>query len=287
MASRETGRVARRAIHRPQNEPDCAERYQHGLREVNFEQPWMPWYPSPLYDYRRGAATFHVHFALRQGTPSGAGEGIDLCATIEKVLTVESERAVRATSDEDADRAAQGGKRPDGLLVLVDVFESAEDSDDMSVPALTSVRLRVYDDCLQEEGQAANGIVKAFPRIIVGEYEIPPAGLKQVAGLDWETRAVPIFWQRVGYHDVIECAAKVVYEVAQHHDEHRVKVVHRKPIAPPTALLSVWLSDTTDAVRLAFGVSPDCVPDLYHVALRTLELEPPRISHEGNLGGGQ
>ena len=203
MARHQRRMSSRSSIHPPQNQPDGAEGDEHGLREVDFKQPWTPWYPSPLYDYRRGAATIHVHVALRQRTPSGIGEGIDLCATVEKVFSSESDRTIRSAPNGDADRAAQGRKGSNGLLVLVNVFESAEDSDDMGVPALTAVRLRVYDDCPQEEGQARNGIVKTFPRIIVGEYEITSANLKQVASLDWESRAVPIFWQRVAYHDVI------------------------------------------------------------------------------------
>ena len=171
--SLERGDAPSGTVHRTQDQPNRAEGREHGLGKGEFEQPFVPFWPGRLYRYRRGAAAFHAHFGIRQGAHPAEGHVIDLCAVIEKLFASESQCAIGDASDGDVYRAAAKRRHyADGLLVLVNVFESAEDSDDVGVRSVTAVRLRVYDDCLQERRQASNRVSEAFPRVAVRMDEI-------------------------------------------------------------------------------------------------------------------
>ena len=78
--------------------------------------------------------------------------------------------------------------------------------------------------------------------------------------------------------DVIQCSAKVMYEVAEHEGYHGVRLLGETHTKADFSL-GMRLPDTGELIRVAACVPPGFSIDVYHVLLGTLEFEPPIGSH--------
>lgn len=261
---------------------ECSE---HGDLQWEIQDPFMRVQPGYLYGYSRGSAALHIHFGVLQLAVDD-GETEDLCAIIEKVVRAEGMSGMRNTPNAEAEcGSAKSGANGDHLTVLIRVIENTEYAEDITL-GTTAIRLNLSDHCPNSEVHATDGQQITFPRVAVAIYKFA-SGVQgeRVLRRDGEASRFPVLLRRACNGHVIERAAEIMYEVAKHHDDHRIRRIEGKAILPDTAL-TLWLSDTTDRVRLAIGVRSNCVPDFYHVALCSLEFEPPGVRHEVNSDYG-
>jgi len=264
------------------------KRSQHGRTEREVDGVFVPFYPGHLDVYRRGAANFHFHFGIRQVGPGK--ETQDFCVLVKKLVPGDRVGRVVATAACYSKHAApEASSNRDNLTMLVRVFETAQDTKDVRA-GVTLVRLRFYDDC---EGDVvvpkpSNGVAEFFPPFSVWVTETPiRVSSEDVTVSNRETGILSVLWWGTRDDDVIECTAEVMYEVSQYHDKHRVRLLEDQFVAPsglPSVALSLWLNDMDNLIRVAFGVEIGTTPEFYHVLLRPLELEPPRVKHRVIMG---
>ena len=245
---------------------------------------------SNLNMYRRGAAVLHVHFGISFRAKCGVLE-VEHSAVSQKLPLSQGERLCLglAVNRDRAGGIYQAGGSGDKLTVLVKVFEATEDEQDVLVaPVGTLVRLASLDECLSLGTEPLDSTEETFPSFRIALNEAPTFLPPGVSFLDGEPRAGLVSLGDRADHDMIKCTSEVMYEVSQDDGNPRIRVFSKAKAVSPDALLALSILDADGLIGMAVSVAPCIALDVFHVLLRPLELEPPRISHGGrmHLGAG-
>lgn len=254
---------------------------EHGQIEGHLKRLFLsPSHACDLEVYRSGAAELQIHFGWR-----GAIVGnlpADYCAFSQKRVSGEPDILHSLSrwkvNDRPSDSTANFGQG----TVLVSIINPIDDAErpDMGLVSYV-IGLRHYHECPSKRVNAPNGSLKVLPGLRILDHELAVFVPSEDVLIDnREARTLCAFL--LGYagdDDMIQRASEVVYKVSEHQGDNRIRLFSDMD-TKADAFLAVRLSDANEPVRVAFCVPPDFCPDVYHVLLSTLNLEPPGVSHD-------
>ena len=261
-------------LHASEDDSGVAQHSHQGRSEGDGKHVFRPVEPSYLDMYRSGALSIHLHFGVIEvAGRRGVGE---YCVVFEKRP---GRRSVNAKSlavhyplD---DRILKTRAHRKKLPMLIRIFETAQEPERIRFGCAASVRLQRYDECECIIGEPFYGSQQiAAPFVVwVNESAIGLLG-KDVLMEDGPAGRLSVPWWHTRDDDMIQCSAEVMYEVTYDHREHWIRRVHHETILP-SLVLSFWLSDTNDLVRIACCIEASHSAEIYEVLLCPFEFEPP------------
>ena len=270
-------------LHEAQKVPHVGDLTKHGGVEAKIKGRLIPSYPSYLDRYYSGALAMHLHFGLRGPSDGGREDDLLLCAilhvvTLDGRVALVDEHVIDPCEEHSSLNAASNGNK---LTMLIGVFETAYDAEGVSVAFVQRhvVRLKSINDCPGTIGESADGNSVFFPRFAVANEILAVRALfPDVFQGDGHTRALPLLRWNGSDNDMVECAAKVVYEVTQDYGDHRIRLLSDLQAVEPSVRMALRLPpDGDNLIRVTVGVEPSIALDFHHVMLCPLDLEPPTL----------
>ncbi len=250
----------------------------------------ITWDASPLvgfdnFDrYDRGAANAHVRFRVSGRSGSKQNEVADLCAIVGQPEADPRRRRRRLRQARDSLKTeggydiAQFGRQEDELPVLVCVFESAEEGENIPGRSFwtTPIGLHRLDDCYSLGGHALDGGTETAPPFRIASFRerifesYRKAGMAAASGRDEANR------------EVVKRRPGIVKNVAEDDSAHWFQLPRDlESVAPAVAsrmLFAFWPPyDPDRLIWVAFFVPLDLELQLLEVLLRPVELEPPGL----------
>ena len=272
-------------VHLPQNEPDLPDRTQHGAEEFKSIGRAVPAYSSDRDMYNWGTAVMHLHFGWSRRSirwPGGQSGG-DYCAILRKTSMTDAKVALGDELPPDVKIRSEvpNARTDDGKLsVLIRVVETIDDSEDSGIgPSSQLVRLHPYDECLYCRVHPLDGTPEVIPGFIVVDHELTTRVFSEnvLINAGEASEVASILPEDTRIDNMIERTSQVMYEVTDHQGEHRIRLLGDSHSVPEAdVFVAVRLTDMDELVRVFFGVPANLTPDLYHVLLSPLDLEPPR-----------
>lgn len=282
LSNHETFQDAERA-------PHALKGAEHGQVEMHVKRLLLsPPDACDLEVYRSGAAELHIHFGW---PPRIADRNLpaNYCAFSRKRVSTEADVVHSLTRRKMNDGPSDSTTNFSQGAVLVSIINPIDDAErpDMGLVSYV-IGLRHYHECPSKRVNAPDGSLKVFPGLRILDHELAVFVPSEDVLIDnREARNLCAFL--LGYardDDMIQRASEVVYKVSKHQGDNRIRVFSDMD-AKADVSLAVGLSDANELVRVAFCVPPDFCPDVYHVLLSTLDLEPPGVSHGVELHYGQ
>src|SRR3972149_3122007 len=213
-----------------ENERDLLNSGGHKLIQSHGPRWLIPSYPSYLDQYLSGAAEMHIHFR-RSASPirETGGEGIsDFCIVLRKLpIGHGCKLGQNLTSDGDSRcDVGHSGTRDCESTMFVSVVETADESERMAMPLITSMKgLYVCDDCSSFRMQTMNSGLEISSSVGIIDHELTVLVFGEDVGEeDWEARTLATLRGDTGHNDIIECTTEVVYKVPQHDSNHGVRL---------------------------------------------------------------
>lgn len=268
----------------PEDKSNRAKRHSHEPIELELARRFVTPTISNLDRYRRGSAELHVHFGIRS---EGHGNlELDFCAVSKKLIWPQPcgtahDSLTRCGNDDHGLFQARADRNE--FTMLISVLQATDDVQDVLVGTMRQlIRLRTYDECLGLQWKSSDGSQETFPSFRVTN-DVSSLGIPgpQILRGDWEPSILALAARTSsGHDDMIECASQVVYEVAQHDGNHRIRLLNDVESVSLDVVIALWLPDGDGPVRVGASVPLGFTTDVYHVVLRPLELEPPGVGHD-------
>ena len=277
-------------LQKAQHSPDIADGVQHGQAEGEIGGRLIRSQLSYFDQYRGCSGELHVHFRWQDNRAVRVDRLIrqfeaDYCVVLSKLMDTKTEVTPVAINGGIADSEICGDASypttdSNKLSMLISVFETTDDAKDSSICLGPQViRLQPYDQCQSFWRQPFDGSLKVLSPLGVIDHKISVTVRgEDILEQDWETSGISASPWNAGDDDVVQCTAKVMYEITEHDANHGIRLLGDTHAVCDVSL-AIWEPDTSELIRMSACVPPGFSIDVYHVLLGTLDLQPPRVGH--------